>query len=125
MVHYAKFSYKTASLASDFGFDLAVKWFGKEEIDALPKFKKGKKVGKTKGSILWKKVFKGGWVKTGSYDFETETADGYVERRVNQIIGKCLLIEAWGGLPEIIKTEGDLDSSTQEEISDYLQCSWI
>jgi len=122
MVHYAKFSYKTASLASDFGFDLAVKWFGKEAIDALPKFKRGKKVGKTKGTILWKKVFKGGWVKTGSYDFETETADGYVERRVNQIIGKCLLIEAWGGPPEIIKSEGDLDSYTQEEIPNYL---WI
>ena len=62
MVHYAKFNYKTASLASDFGFDLAVKWFGKETIDALPKFKRGKKVGKAKGTILWKKVFKGNFV---------------------------------------------------------------
>ena len=120
MVSYAKFNYKTASLASDFGFDLAVKWFGEKVINELPKFKKGKKVGKTKGSIVWKKVFKGGWVRTGSYDFEAQTADGYVEQRVNRIIGKCLLIEAWGGSPEIIKAEGDLTEYSEKDIAHVL-----
>ena len=116
MVSYAKFNYKTASLASDFGFDLAVKWFGDKAINELPKFKKGKKVGKTKGSIVWKKVFKGGWVRTGSYDFDSGTADGYVEQRVNQIIGKCLLIEVWGGSPDTHLEAQELIKGLKNEV---------
>ena len=79
--------------------------------------KKAKRSEKPKGSIVWKKVFKGGWVRTGSYDFDSGTADGYVEQRVNQIIGKCLLIEVWGGSPEIIKAKGDLTEYSEKDIA--------
>ena len=46
----------------DFGNELARKWFGDEAIDALPRYVRGKKKGKTKGVLTWVKCTKGGWV---------------------------------------------------------------
>ena len=41
---YADIESRSTLIASDFGYDYAVRNFGKEFIDSLPKYKKVKKV---------------------------------------------------------------------------------
>lgn len=83
---YAVFKQNRAYLSSDFGENMARRYFGDELIDSLPRYVRGKRKGLIKGSIWWKKVEKGGWVKTGRYNFEDMEATGYVESRVGNVI---------------------------------------
>ena len=80
--NYAEFDTKKASLDTEFGYAKAMEWFGEEYINALPKYVRGPKKGMPKGFIVWKKVVRGGWVKT--------FGGGYVENRVNTIIERKL-----------------------------------
>jgi len=42
MGRQAEYENKKAFLCYDFGHELAIKWFGKDAVDALPKNKAGK-----------------------------------------------------------------------------------
>lgn len=81
-VNYAEIDTKKASLDSEFGYSKAIEWFGEELVGSLPKYVRGPKKGMPKGFIVWKKVVRGGWVKT--------FGGGYVENRVNAIIERKL-----------------------------------
>jgi len=63
MTNRAAVSTRNARLATDFGEELARKWFGDEAFDSIDtKFVRGKNQGKLKGEIAWVKVERGGWV---------------------------------------------------------------
>ena len=57
----AVIEHRSAKIADDFGLDWAMKLFGAEAIDSLPKFVRGPNKGKPKGFIHWCKASKGGW----------------------------------------------------------------
>jgi len=86
----AEYEIKTAYLSSDFGYYIAVKWFGQEAIDDLPRYTKGKHEGKPMGLIKWCKVVKGGF---HPYFF---AYTGRIETRKGWIIGKALFKTEWG-----------------------------
>lgn len=78
-----RWQYKSnyAYLSTDFGRDLAMKKFNLtlEQLEALVgRNKKGKRKGQLKGKIVWDKITKGGWVKTGAYDWEQMRGNGFV-----------------------------------------------
>ena len=62
MTTRAKIQVRFAKLSQDFGDGFARRIFGDEGIDSLPKFSKGKNIGKTKASIAWIKIESGGWI---------------------------------------------------------------
>lgn len=62
-VNYANVQERSAKLSSDFGNELARKWFSDEMVDALPKLTRGKNKGKTKGFLTWVNVEQGGWYR--------------------------------------------------------------
>lgn len=59
----ARIETKSAEIASDFGADLALRWFGPEIVDSLPRYVRGAKGGKPKGWNVWDKAVVGGWDK--------------------------------------------------------------
>jgi hypothetical protein len=89
MTNRAQIDYRTAYLSTDFGEEIARKWFGDESVNSLPRYTRGPRKGKIKGAVSWSKVVRGGWVSAGR-----ETADGnysgYVERRVGRIFDRKL-----------------------------------
>ncbi len=95
-VNYARIESREAWLSTDFGLEFATRKFGQEAIDALPTYQRGKRIGLKKGMIRWKKVTRGGWVKTGPY-CQDSGGCGYVETRVNRVIEAKLVIPTWGG----------------------------
>jgi hypothetical protein len=80
-INRAEFESRHVWIKYDFGYELAIKWFGQEAIDQLPKISRGKNKGRPKGLLNWIKCTKGGWVKTGPYDWELERATGYVAQK--------------------------------------------
>jgi hypothetical protein len=66
MTNRAKFDTKSAPLASDFGRDFAVRWFGRDIVDSLPHYVRGAKKGQPKGWIVWTRCTRGGWVNEWS-----------------------------------------------------------
>lgn len=101
MTTYAQTEVKYARLATEFGEQLARKWFGDDVVDQMPLYVRGKNKGKPKGYLKWKKVIKGGWKKTGP-----TTTFGYEGQVVypNQIIEKWIELPEWGEEPKIIRT---------------------
>jgi hypothetical protein len=97
--YLASINERTAFLFTDFGERMARQWFGDAAVEALPKFTRGKHAGKPKGVLVWRKVERGGWVRTGSA-FAGERGPGYVEQRVGQIIDKRLCEQAPYGAQE-------------------------
>lgn len=85
MTNLAEFSEKSAALSTDFGYEMASRYFGESAVESLPKYVRGAKKGLPKGRIGWKKVEKGGWVSTG-FAAVDNVAAGYVERRVGKVI---------------------------------------
>ena len=85
----ATYEVKKAYLSSDFGYDIAVKWFGQEAIDDLPKYTKGKHEGKPMGLIAWCKCLRGGY---HPYYYKSS---GRIETRKGWIIGKALYQTDW------------------------------
>ena len=86
----AEYKVRKSYLSDDFGYELAVKWFGEEMVDALPKYTKGKHEGKPMGLVKWVKVEKGG------YDPVFYSNSGRLETRKGWILGKALLKTEWG-----------------------------
>lgn len=89
MTNYARIESRTAYLSTDFGEEIARKWFGDETVDSLPRFSRGPRKGKIKGVVSWRKVVKGGWVRV---ERATACGDatGYVENRVGRIFERKL-----------------------------------
>jgi hypothetical protein len=89
MTNHAEIEARTAYLSTDFGEEIARKWFGDESVDSLPRYLRGPRKGKIKGAVTWSKVLRGGWVRTGR---ETAYGDasGYVEKRVGRIFDRKL-----------------------------------
>lgn len=79
MTNYAEFSYRDAPLASDFGAEFARSYFPAELLDTLPRYVRGPKKGKIKGSIEWKRCTRGGWVAGGH-------GEGYACNAVGRIV---------------------------------------
>lgn len=90
MANAAEYKVNKSYLSDQFGYDLAVKWFGQEAVDALPKYTKGKHEGKPMGLVSWIKVIKGG------YDPIFYSNSGRLETRKGWILGKALLKTEWG-----------------------------
>jgi hypothetical protein len=66
MSNRASVSTRNTRLATDFGEDLARKWFGDEAFDSIEtKYVRGQNKGKLKGEVAWVKVDQGGWVSEG------------------------------------------------------------
>jgi hypothetical protein len=89
MTNYAKIESRTAYLSTDFGEEIARKWFGDEVVDSLPRFARGPRKGKIKGAVTWSKVVRGGWVRTERATANGDSA-GYVENRVGRIFERKL-----------------------------------
>jgi hypothetical protein len=87
MTNRAQIDYRTAYLSTDFGEEIARKWFGDETVDSLPRYTRGVRKGKIKGVVSWSKVVRGGWVSAGTA-FGDYT--GYVERRIGRIFDRKL-----------------------------------
>ena len=62
-----QYSTHTVKLSEDFGLNLAVRWFGQEAIDSLPKLKAGPNRGKPKGTLRWMKTLSAGWSEWGQH----------------------------------------------------------
>lgn len=72
---------KEAYLSGDFGKSYAMKVFNltEEELTELVGvISRGKRKGLLRGKISWEKVTRGGWVKTGPYNWDTCTPCGFV-----------------------------------------------
>lgn len=81
-INYAQFSSHNTYLSNEFGRDFAMRTFNMtlEDLQKLVGVKtRGKRKGMLRGYIFWKKCIKGGWVKTGKYDFDTMQAHGHVQ----------------------------------------------
>jgi hypothetical protein len=89
MTNYAHIEPRTAYLSSEFGEELARKWFGDESVDSLPRYSRGPRKGQLKGAITWSKVIRGGWVR-GDRETASGAATGYVETRVGHIFDRKL-----------------------------------
>jgi hypothetical protein len=60
-VQRASYSIQTARLNSEFGEQMAARWFKPEHLALVPRPSRGKNKGKMQGVIEWKKVEVGGW----------------------------------------------------------------
>ncbi len=94
MGQVAQYETKKAYLCYDFGYELAVKWFGQEVVDALPKNKSGK----TQGMVVWNKCTRGGWHPL------YYKSSGSIEKRVGSVVGKVLYRTDWTFIPMKKKT---------------------
>lgn len=71
---------REAWLGKEFGESFARRLFGDEVVDALPRYARGKNVGKFKAELEWTKVESGGWVR------HEDGHGGHVENRVGKVI---------------------------------------
>ena len=60
-VQRASYEIKIAKLSSEFGEQMAARWFLSDDLALVPRLKAGKNKGKMTGIIEWKKVNEGGW----------------------------------------------------------------
>ena len=126
------FSNHQAYLSTEFGLELAMKKTGmnEEQLEALVgRYKKGVRKGKLKGMIHWYKVTRGGWFKTGRYDFDAMQGSGFVVRYVGMCFAfgisvqpfrapmECLWGSAYDG--DIGQDLGKACAKKQKEIEDY------
>lgn len=106
MANYAQFITRFAYLNEPFGMELALRKFEltEEQLESIVgRYVRGKRKGLLKGKIVWTKCVKGGWVKTGPYDFDAMRACGYIAKP-----GHCSefhLADSWTG--ESIKWNRD------------------
>lgn len=97
-INYASYARNQAWLGKEFGLNFAIRQFGEEVVNNLPRFVKGKNKGNHKATIEWIKCEKGGW----------DGPRGRVERRVGQVIGARLVIIPYGGGEiEVLAENGD------------------
>ena len=90
----ANIDYRNGYMSSEFIEGMARRYFGDDVVNALPRYVRGKRKGQLKGFLQWQKVVKGGWVSVYG-----AAGNGYVERRVNQVIRVELNLPEWGAEP--------------------------
>ena len=103
----AKYETKDAFLFTDFGLKTAIRWFGKDVVDALPVYgPRSKHAGKPKGRITWVKCTQGGYVHGKSLHGKGHSA--YIEKRRGQTVAKVLSMPVWNEADKFIAaaTEG-------------------
>ena len=98
MTNYADIQTRNAWLSSEFGEQMARRYFGDEAVDNMPRYARGKRKGLLKGQIEWRKVERGGWVS----DQRASNGRGYVERRRGKVIAADLVMPQWGEEPEVL-----------------------
>lgn len=81
---------RSAYLSTDFGESFARRYFG-DGIERLGRFTKGKRKGRLRGQVSWRKVTSGGWTHPWG------AACGHVERRVGKVISVTLETAPWDG----------------------------
>jgi hypothetical protein len=86
MTNYARYTERQSFLFTDFGREFAERKFGKNTIERLPKYVRGKHKGMPKAIVVWRKCDQGGWSGRGA-DYDGPM--GFVENRV----GKVVLVE--------------------------------
>jgi hypothetical protein len=106
---HAQTEQKAAKLSSDFGYDYAVRLFGQEAIDSLPKLTRGPGAGKPKGYVCWLKTttpgycgYVGGgapagmvvraWIGNGPFSPQGDALTGMWLGRVQTICGSRSLL---------------------------------
>lgn len=110
----ANITTQNAWLGKEFGEQFARRLFGDEVIDALPRYSKGKNVGKHKATVEWKKCESGGWVSFGV------GGHGYVERRVGQILCARIVIRPWGGgTSQVLHDKSDPEGRYLFELGEF------
>ena len=113
----ARFETRSAWLSSDFGLEMAKRWFSEEEIASLGVHgPRSKYAGKPKGQISWDKVTQGGWVSTGF----TDQAEGYVERRVGRVIRARLEAVEWKQMPRVVASADSPLEQRKKAADEYL-----
>ena len=98
MTNYADIETRRAWLSSEFGEQMARRYFGDKAVNDKPRYARGIRKGLLKGQIQWRKVEKGGWVR----DQSAIDGRGYVENRRGKIIAAELVMPRWGGEPEVL-----------------------
>jgi hypothetical protein len=81
MTARAHWEIRSASLATPFGRDFAMRAFKltENELAALVgRISRGPRKGMLRGCIVWAKTTSGGWVKTGAYDWDAQRGNGFV-----------------------------------------------
>jgi len=113
MTNRAIIDQKSAYLSTEFGEQIARKWFGDRLVDEMPRFTRGVRKGKLKGVVRWQKVARGGWVSTGR-----ETASGgysgYVENRVGRIFDRELRHDSAYGSYELGALVINIDDTLED-----------
>ena len=102
-VNYVKLNTGSTYLSTPFGLELAMKKTGMTEDqleELVGRYKKGKRKGLLKGKLCWMKVTGGGWVKTGRYDFESMSANGFVCKDIGLCFAFGIVLEVWGSKDE-------------------------
>jgi len=99
MTHRATIENRDGYLSSGFIERMARRYLGDGVVDDLPRYVRGTRKGQLKGRLEWQKVEKGGWVRVYG-----EAGNGYVERRVNQVIKVELTLPEWGKEPVKVAT---------------------
>jgi hypothetical protein len=100
MSRAAIFEVKNAFLSSDFGMEFALSHFSQEQIEQLPRYKKGPKAGKIRGQVSWVRVKEGGFVY--SSPMFPLIPERYIENRPGKIIAIALMSAEWGESASII-----------------------
>lgn len=90
----AEFDFRQAYLDTDFGEQITLKWTGLtiEQLEQLVGGRKikGVRAGRLRGYVWWMKCTRGGWVKTGSYDWDAGRGSGFVCRQVGSTVAKIV-----------------------------------
>ena len=100
MTNFADIRTRDAWLSSEFGENMARRYFGDKAVDNMPRYVRGKRKGLLKGQIQWRKVERGGWVS----DKSAINGRGYVENRLGKVIAADLVIPEWGAEPKVLLT---------------------
>ena len=124
----ASYVNNTAWLSTDFGVELACKWFNLsiEELEQkVGRYKKGKRKGKLKGLISWYKVTSCGWVSCGP---KVEYPDGFVIKHKGICFAKAIYVPNWLNPSTFIMgldTENNngygLEQNLKEEYKNFLE----
>lgn len=115
--NYGSIGEFTAWLSTEFGLNIAMKWFNlnEEEIESIfGRYKKGKRKGYLKGMVIWKRCTHGGW-------FHLINGGGFVCPSTKVIFHKQLVLPVWDNKPEIKKRVGVFSNSVNDDLGE----AWI
>ena len=91
---------KACWLEKDFAQKMALRHFGLDRaalVELVGVKTRGKYKGALRGEIRWLKITRGGWVKTGMYDWDAMRGRGYVAKR-----GVCFYWQIVNGSGDVV-----------------------